>query len=99
MRWTLFKVLEIAIGAGDHGQSRLDQRVAGGGLRAHQLHGAHRRADEDDSRIFAGAREIRVFREKSVTGVDGFCAAALRGVDDAVDTQIAFCGEAQGRSR
>ena len=88
----LFEAFEIAIGAGDHRQSRLEQRVARGGLRAHQLHGAHRRADENDSRIFAGAREIGVFRQKSVTGVNRFRAAAARGVEDAVDAQVAFRG-------
>ena len=88
----LFEAFEIPVGAGDHRQARLDQRMAGGGLRAHQLHGAHRRTDENDSRIFAGAREFGVFRQKSVTGVNRFRAAAARGVEDAVDAQVAFRG-------
>src|SRR5271157_5847016 len=65
-----FQRLEVAIGAGNNGQAGLDERVSCRCLRAHQLHGGHRRADKSDAGSGAGAREIGVLSQKSVAGMD-----------------------------
>ena len=44
----------------------------------------------DDARVLAGCREIGVLAEEAVARVDGLRAVLPRGVDDAVDAQVAF---------
>jgi hypothetical protein len=39
-----------------------------------------------------GAGEERIFREKSVAGMNGISSAALRGIEDSIDIQIRFSG-------
>src|SRR5262249_56833921 len=52
------------------------------------------RADEDDPRLLAGLREVRVLGQEAVAGVDGLRPAALRDLEDAVDPEVAV---ARGR--
>ena len=49
-----------------------------------------RGSDKGESGILAGLRESGVFAQESVTGMDRFRAMAARGIENAVDIQIAF---------
>ena len=60
------------------------------GLRSHRVDRLRRRADEDDAGVAAGAREPGVLGEEAVAGMDGLGAGLLRGVEDAVDAQVAL---------
>ena len=66
--------------------------VSGGGLVAHQAHGLRRRTDEDDAGLGAGFGEGRVLREEAVAGVERFGAAVDSGLNDGIDSQVAFGG-------
>src|SRR5580698_10850947 len=48
------------------------------------------RPDKFQSGISAGLSKLRIFRKKTVTGVDGFGARALRCIDDLVNPKIGF---------
>src|SRR5208337_2310142 len=86
------EALEIAVPPRDHRHARLDQGVPRLSLGAHQLHRSHRRSNEYQPRIRAGAGKLRVLGEEAVTGEDGLCAASLGGVKKAVDSKITFGG-------
>ena len=51
-----------------------------------------RGTDEDDARLFAGGRKIRVFREESVAGMDGVGAALLGRPDVLFHVQVVPAG-------
>ena len=78
------------------GQPRHDRHARGLhplprlGLRSHRVDRFGRRADEEDAGIAAGAREARVLREEAVAGMNGVGAGLLRGVEDAIDAQVAL---------
>jgi hypothetical protein len=59
-------------------------------LRAHALDCLDRRADEDDTGSFAGAGELRVFRQESVTRMNPVTATLARELHDARPVQVAF---------
>ncbi|OPZ23853.1 MAG: hypothetical protein BWZ01_03044 [Deltaproteobacteria bacterium ADurb.BinA179] len=52
--------------------------------------GRARRADERDAVLFAQGRKVWVFREKSVTGVDGVRLPSQRRADDRLDVEVAL---------
>ena len=47
-------------------------------------------ADEDDARFLQRARKRFAFGQEAVTGMDGFGAGRLAGLDDLLDDEIAF---------
>ena len=51
-----------------------------------------RRADENDSGVFASGGERGVLAEEAIAGMDGRGAVFAGGVQDAVDTQVALRG-------
>ena len=71
-----------------HGNARRDGLPAGRGLLAHEGDRLAARADEDDPRLLARAREGRVLGEEAVAGVDGVRPARPRGVEHTVDAQV-----------
>src|SRR3954453_2414584 len=50
------------------------------------------RADEDDARLFTGAREGRVLGEEAVAGVDRLGAGLLDHLEDLLDLEVALGG-------
>ena len=76
-----------------------DDRHAGGlhqlarlGLGAHRVDGRRGRADEDDSRLVAGAGEGGVLGQEAIARMDGLGAGLLADLDDLVDLQVALGG-------
>ena len=47
------------------------------------------RADEDDARLLAGAREGGVLGEEAVAGMDGLGAGLARDLEDPLDVEVA----------
>ena len=72
------------------GHAGIDHAALGGGLVAHGGDGGRRRADEDQPRLFAGRGEGLVLREEAVAGMDRVGARPVRGLEDAVDAEIAL---------
>ena len=75
-------------GARNHGQSGLLGKTPRRSLVAQQVEQFRARPDESDSRRFAGARQRRIFRKKSVARMNGVDAAFLGQRHDAFDVQI-----------
>ncbi|SAK97737.1 hypothetical protein AWB75_07144 [Caballeronia catudaia] len=71
-----------------HGRG-LHERLRGG-FGAHRADRFDRRADERDARFTACVGEFFVLRQKAVARMNRLRAGALRRLDDAFDTQIAF---------
>jgi hypothetical protein len=61
---------------------------AGGGFVAHHFEEFGARADEDEAGLLASAGKVRVFREETVTGVNGVDALFLGDADDALDVEV-----------
>ena len=80
------------VGPGNHGRARGDGGVARRRLRTHRADGCGGGPDEDQPGVVAGGREIGILAEETVAGMDGFGAVAARGVEDAVDAQVALRG-------
>src|SRR5690606_16766247 len=78
-----------AVGAGYAGYAGNLHGVLGGNLVAHQADGFGARADEGEAGLFDALGEIGVFRQKAITGVDGFGVGDFGGGDDARDVQVA----------
>ncbi len=55
-----------------------------------RFHGFGGRADKGKTTVNASAWESGVFREKTVTGMDGVAAGAVRHVNDFLNTKITF---------
>ena len=68
----------------------IDHAPLGGGLVAHGGDGGRRRADEDQARLLAGRREGLVLGQEAVARVHGVGARLVRGLEDAVDAEIAL---------
>src|ERR1017187_6988379 len=82
------------IGARDDWRAGGDGGAAGSGLGAHGADGGGGGSDEGDAGSLAGGGEIGVLAEEAVAGVYGVGAVAAGGVEDAVDAEVAFGGEA-----
>ena len=61
---------------------------AGGDSVTHGVDGTGRWANEFNTCFLTGGREVCVFRQKAVTGVDSVCVAAASGIDNLVDNQV-----------
>ncbi len=83
-------VLLRALVAGHDGNAGLDRDVLRRGLAAQRAHGLAARADEGDAGLRARIRQIGVFREEPIAGVDRVGAGLFGGCNDLVDHQIAF---------
>ena len=66
-----------------HGFSR-------GSFRAHQFHCRRARADELQTGALTGCGKTRIFREKSVAGMNGFSSAVFCNFDQASYVEISF---------
>ena len=69
-------------------------QLTGGVFEAKAFHLRWRGADEGDAGLFAGQGKGSVFTEKAVAGMNGLGAAAACRVENALDVQIGFSGEA-----
>ena len=72
------------------GHAGLDHAPLGGGLVAHRGDGGRRRADEDQAGLLAGRGEGLVLGQEAVARMDGVGAGLVRGLEDAVDAEIAL---------
>ncbi len=86
------------VGAGEHAVAAGDGREAGGlhrglrpGLAAHHRGDLRRRADERHAVLGAQRREQRVLRQKAPARVQRRAPALHRGLDHALDIEIALC--------
>ncbi len=70
--------------------SRRLHEFAGFRLETQVAHGPGRRSDEDQARIEARLRKIGILSQKAVARVDRLGAGSARGVEDAVDPQVAL---------
>ncbi len=68
----------------------IDHAPLGGRLVAHGGDGGRRRADEDEARLLAGGREGLVLGQEAVARVHGVGARLVRGLQDAVDAEVAL---------
>ena len=82
--------LRVAVVAGDDGDAEPSHQVPRVRLRAHGLDGVGARPDEDDLRLLARGGERGALRQKAVAGMDGIGAGVARGIDDAVDVEVAL---------
>ena len=78
------------LGARDHRYAGALRRCPRRRLAAHDRDGFRRRPDEDQTGVTHGSGERLVFSEESVSRMDGVGAGFSRGVDDAIDAQVAF---------
>ena len=62
--------------------------LTGAGFRSHQFHGVWSGPDKLHARIGACLRELRVFREEAVSGMDGLGARAFGNVENLVHPKI-----------
>ena len=74
--------------ARQHRHVDLLRKRAGGGFVAHVAEQIHARADENNSRLLARFRKIRVLGQKAVAGMDEVHALLFRERDDAGDVEI-----------
>jgi hypothetical protein len=58
------------------------------GLVAHRLDGLRRWPDEHQTSVATGLREILIFGEKAIAGMNRIGSASLRGGNDRLDPQI-----------
>ena len=79
-------------GPGNDRHARVAHHLAGGSLRPHQLDRRGRGADPRQPRLLHHPREGRVLGEEPVPGVDRLRAAAERGLDEHVPTEVALRG-------
>ena len=84
-------LLVAVISRHDRNAARFHQRL-GRGLRSHAADRVGRRADEDQSGIGAGLRELRILGKKAIAGMYRFGAARACRVDDRIDAQVAVLG-------
>ena len=82
-------VLSLAVIARHHRHAGLFHQRLGAGFRAHRDHHLGGRTDEHQPRIGAGPGKIGILRQEAVAGMHGFGAAPARGVDHALDIEIA----------
>ena len=75
-------ILRLAMITGHDGHTGLFHQRFGGGFGAHGADRRGGRPHENQPGGLAGFREIRVLREETVAGMDGFRAAGLRGGDN-----------------
>ncbi len=87
-----FLVLDQPLAAGHDRDAGLLGQLPRLVLVAESFHGLVRWADELDAALPADLGEVGIFREESVTGMDGLDVGHLGGADDARDLQIAFGG-------
>ncbi len=80
--------LETGLGSRHEGNIGLLHVLAGFGFGAHHLHRLRRGTDENDSGFAAGAGELCVLGEESVTGMDGVGSAAARGFENLGNVEI-----------
>src|SRR5580700_9547946 len=64
--------------------------LASAGFRSHQIHGVRSRSDKFHARIGAPLRELRVFGEKAVAGMDGLGSGAFGYVENSIHPKIRF---------
>ena len=72
------------------GHAGIDHAPLGGSLVAHGGDGGGRRADEDQAGVLAGRGKGLVLGEEAVAGMDRIGARLVRGLEDAVDAEIAL---------
>ena len=84
----LFDVIRGIVGTRDQGQAALFGEGLGDHLVAHLRDGLAPGSDEDDAFFFASSREVCVFGEESVAGVDGLHAVLLGRLDDSLVPEV-----------
>jgi len=89
-----FLVMNEAIGAGGDGHASGTGGRTGYILVPHHGDDAGTGSDELDFALFADIRELGLFREESVAGMDGVHIGDLRRADDAADLQVALAAGA-----
>ena len=77
-------------GTGHDRHAGLGHDLARPRLGAHRFDRLRRRADEDESRLGAGAGEVGVLGEEAVAGMDRLGVRLLRGGDDLLDVEVAL---------
>ncbi len=74
--------------AGQNRHARFGHRLPGADLIPHQPHALRRRTDKGNSAIPADFREIGVFRQKPVTGMNGAGVCDFGRADDGLDIEV-----------
>ena len=74
------------------GHAGLDHSQFGRALVAHGAHRGRRRADKDQTGVGAGLREVGIFGEETIAGMDGLRARRFRGGDNEVASEIGLRG-------
>src|SRR5208282_3471972 len=83
---------EAARGSGNKRYAGFFHLLTGAGFRAHHSHGVRSGPYKLHARIGARLRELRVFREEAVAGMDRLSARAFRDVENLVYPQIRLRG-------
>ena len=84
----LVEIVGQGAGGRHHGDSRRLGQRAGADLVAQRPHNVGMRADEENTVLRAGFRQVRVFGEKAVTRMDSIHASFLGDPHDFVDIQV-----------
>ena len=84
----LFRVADGLLRAGHNGNASLDCQAARGGLVAQQIEQFGAGADKADAGPLASPRQLGVFREKAIAGVNGVHALFLGQRHDALDVEV-----------
>jgi hypothetical protein len=79
---------DVAFGTGSDRDASLDHAATGFGLVAHAANDFGSRADELDPALSADIRQFGVFREETVTGVQGVATGFHRQVHQLARVQV-----------
>jgi hypothetical protein len=82
------EILDRILGSRKHGNVRFGRDLTGRHLVAHLLEHLRLGTDPGDAVLDTGPRELRVFREKSVPGMDEIDFLFLRQSDDILDVEV-----------
>ncbi len=85
----LGEIGDVAFGAGGAGHAGGDHAAAGFGLVAHAADHLRRRADELDTALGADFRQLGIFREEAIAGVQGVAATFHRQVHQGARVEVA----------
>ena len=77
---------------GHQGHAGLGHQAFGFGFEPHGLNGRRRRANENQTCVYAGLCKVFVFAQETVARVNRLCPRIFGGLDDALPTQIAVFG-------
>ncbi|EJW92250.1 choline dehydrogenase [gut metagenome] len=90
--YRFFRALQRLFGTRNHRHAGRNHLLAGCNLVAHRLHRFGSRANKNDAFLLASAGKISIFRQKTITGMNGIGMMLFSGFDDVIDVQITLLG-------